>query len=261
MLKKVFITVIGLTSWYSKGDAIRLRADFWCPFNCEPKGAKPGYMIEVADLAFKAAGHTVDYETLPWARAVSDTREGKFEGVVGAARGDAEDFVFPKESLGRARSCFFTKKSGSWKYEGLPSLSKVVLGAIKDYSYSEDLDKYIADNAKDKKKVDVVAGNTPLDSNLKKLEKDRIGTLVEEESVLFNFMATAKMDVSTVKNVGCVKDDEIYIAFTPKDKAKSERYAKIIGDQVTKMRKDGSLSKLLEKYGLKDWKSSGAQTH
>jgi len=28
-------------------DTITIRADVWCPYNCEPDSEKPGYMIEI----------------------------------------------------------------------------------------------------------------------------------------------------------------------------------------------------------------------
>ena len=36
--------------------------------------------------------------------------------------------------------------------------------------------------------------------------------------------------------------------------AKAKEFAKLVSDKTEAMRKDGSLKKLLEKYGLEDWK-------
>ncbi len=237
----------------ASGDVVSLRADNWCPFNCDPKSSTPGYMIEIAKAALEANKHSVDYQTLNWARAVSETRNGAFVGIVGAARGDAEDFVFPDVTLGRSRSCFFTKADGKWQFKNLASLDTIIVGIIKDYSYEDEFDKYVATHAKDTKRVDAVGGDNPLELNYKKLQAGRIGALIEEESVLKNFMNEKKLDAGTVRNAGCVKEDDLYIAFSPKN-PKSKEYAKAVTDQVNAMRKDGSLGKLLAKYGLKDWK-------
>ena len=38
-----------------------LRADSWYPYNGDPKAENPGYMVEVARLAFAKAGYQLDY--------------------------------------------------------------------------------------------------------------------------------------------------------------------------------------------------------
>ncbi len=236
-------------------DKVSLRADNWCPFNCDPKDANPGYMIEIATAALKEKGHDVDYQILNWPRAIAESRDGKWNGIVGAARGDAEDFVFPSASLGNSNSCFFTKADSKWKYEDLKSLDSIVVGVIKDYSYSEKFDKYVADHIKDKKRIDMVAGDSPLDSNVKKLEAGRIGAFIEDENVVRNHYRVKGLKFESLKVAGCVKQDDLYIAFSPHAsvKAKSSEYAKLISDKVEAMRKDGSLKTLLQKYGLSDW--------
>lgn len=62
----------------SIGDEITLRADEWCPYNCAPDADKKGFMVDIATAVFEEAGHKVDYKLMPWARAVADTKEGKF---------------------------------------------------------------------------------------------------------------------------------------------------------------------------------------
>jgi len=48
------------------GATVSLRADFWCPFNCEPDAARPGFMVEIAPYALGSKyGHTVDYQIMP----------------------------------------------------------------------------------------------------------------------------------------------------------------------------------------------------
>ena len=80
------------------GETISLRADAWCPYTCDPGAAKPGFMIEIAKMALEPAGHKVDYKVLNWARAITETRKGKFTAIVGAAKDDAPDFIYPSEA-------------------------------------------------------------------------------------------------------------------------------------------------------------------
>lgn len=248
------VGVLGLLALWSQSSAaaetISIRADTWCPYNCVP-GDKPGYMIELARGAF-GQGYTIDYQTLNWARAIAETREQKFVAIVGAAKNDAEDFVFPDTPLGLSRSCFYTKTGSPWKYKDLGSLEGNAIGVIKDYTYGDEIDGYVKKHEKDAKRIDVVSGDNPLDINIKKLKAGRITAFIEDEAVMTYTLDSKKMS-GEMQQAGCVKETPLFIAFGPKN-PKAKEYAKVLGDYVAKSRKDGSLGKLLAKYGLKDWK-------
>lgn len=251
-LAALSLAIVGLQgASVALADTITLRADVWCPYNCEPASANPGYMIEIAKAALEPAGHKVDYANLNWARAIVESRNGAFTGIVGAAKNDAPDFVFPDNSMGHASNCFFAKPDSAWKYESLDSIKGVTIGVIKDYSYEDSFDEYVKANAKDSKKIDFVSGDTPLDLNLKKVAAGRITAFIEDAAVLDNHLAEKKM-TGVVKNVGCIKESDVFVAFSPKN-PKSKEYAKLLSDKVAAMRKDGSLSTMLKKYGLVDW--------
>lgn len=231
---------------------ITLVADEWCPYNCEPGSAKPGYMIEVAQKAFAEAGHTIDYRNMPWSRAVAESRAGKFDGIVGAAPGDAEDFVFPSNSLGSSSAVFWVNKGEAWKYAGMASLDAISLGTIRDYSYGDDLDAYVEKNEKDAKRVQIASGDNALDMNFKKLAAKRIGTLVEDRNVAEYFIADSGQAGKFAAAGEVAEPDPLYIAFSPASKD-GKAYAKILSDGVQKLRESGELGKILSKYGLSDW--------
>jgi polar amino acid transport system substrate-binding protein len=61
-----------------------MRADTWCPFNCEPGAKDPGIFIEIAEYAFSKKGHKIDYKTLSWGRAVAEVAAGHINAAVAA---------------------------------------------------------------------------------------------------------------------------------------------------------------------------------
>jgi polar amino acid transport system substrate-binding protein len=258
------------SAWANASDkkTLTLRADVWCPFNCEPDAKQPGYMVEIAKRAFKDSKIEVEYKTLTWPRAIVDARDNKIDGIIGAATTDAPDFVYPDESLGLIKNCFYTLSDSKWTYKDSKSFSEISIGTIKGYSYGDPFDAYVSeqeklaeDRKKDKTKkassgltenIQVVSGDAGLELNYKKLQAKRIGAFIEEQNVLKSFMQTKKIAESTLKNVGCVKEDKVYIAFGPTN-PNAKAYAKLLSDTVSSMRKDGSLKKLLDEYGLQDW--------
>lgn len=231
---------------------ITLVADEWCPYNCKPGSAKPGYMIEIAQKVFGAAGHTIDYRNLPWSRAIAESRQGKYDGIIGAAVGDAEDFKFPASPMGKASNVFWVNKGDPWKYSGIASLDKISLGTIRDYSYSDEIDAYAVKNEKDPKRVQIASGDNALDTNFKKLAAKRVGAIIENGYVAQNFL-TETGQTGKFQAAGETEADDVYIAFSPAS-ANGAQYAKLLGDGIEKLRASGELAKILAKYGVSDWK-------
>ncbi|WP_176736653.1 substrate-binding periplasmic protein [Oligoflexus tunisiensis] len=256
---------------------VKLQADVWCPFNCEETDKNPGYMVEIAKTAFDSIGMDVEYKTISWNKAMDNGRKGIVHGIIGSAVSDAPDFVFPSVPVGRTMNCFYTLPDSTWKFTDVESLKKVRIGAIEGYTYGEPFEAYVQSVLKEKEKekekekatmkmaakksrndldmnspVQTVPGDGSLALNMKKVKAKRIEAFVEEESVIKNHLHSVNMPENTFRNAGCLTPDAIYVAFGPKE-PKAKEYAKLIGDTVTAMRKDGRLKKLLEKYGISDW--------
>ncbi|MCD4720459.1 MAG: transporter substrate-binding domain-containing protein [Desulfobacula sp.] len=229
---------------------ITIVADAWPPYNGLPNTSEPGYGIEIAHQVFKAAGYTVDYKIVPWNRAIIDTREGKYNAIIGANIEDAPDFIFSEEEFGVSKRDFWARKGSSWRFTGIESLLKVRIGAIKDYSYGKELDKFFKKN---KELVQYVYGQDPLVQNIKKLLSGRIDITVENKNVFLQ--KAKKMGVSSqiISVGGSGSIDNLYIAFSPKI-AKSREYAEIFTKGIRKLKDSGKLEKILAKYGLEYWK-------
>lgn len=235
-------------------ETITLVADEWCPYNCAPNGEKKGFMVEIATQAFAKHGIKVSYKTLPWSRAINDVRNLKYTAIIGSSYDDAPDFIFPKLSQGKIRNAFFVEKDSKWKYTGKDSLKTISLGVIADYSYNEEIDAYIKENAKNPRLVQIVAGDKALNNNVLKLLEGRIHALLEDESVMNNYLSDFT-EASSIRIAGYLpetRSDNIYIAFSPKE-PKAKEYAEILATETKKMRKNGELKKILVRYGVLDW--------
>lgn len=233
-------------------DTITLVADEWCPYNCEPDSDRPGYMIEIAQNIFGKTGHTVVYKNLNWSRSIEDTRQGKYDGIVGATKPEAEDFIYPEENLGSSANSFFVSQQSKWRYQGIKSIETVRIAVIKDYEYGELLDLYITDNKSNLKKVQIATGDTALEKNFTKLVNGRIDVVIEDGAVgHYTIKEQGLSDrVQYAGNDGDPSD--LYIAFSPNNK-NSKSYAEILSLGIAELRASGELKKILEKYGQSDW--------
>jgi polar amino acid transport system substrate-binding protein len=235
---------------------VTLVADEWCPYNCKPDSDKPGYMIEIAKAVFEPKGYQVVYRVMPWERAIEDTRRGNYNAIIGAMVDDAPDFVYPSESLGYTSNYFYVKKDSVWKYDGVRTLDGVSLGVIDGYAYEKSLDKYIADNSSNNRKVQVVSGDTGIVQNFKKLDKGRIDAYVEDQNVAQQYIADnnlwGKFKVAG-KTTTNAKEHYVYIAFSPVS-SDSGDLAKILSDGVKELRANGKMKEILSKYNIEDWR-------
>jgi polar amino acid transport system substrate-binding protein len=229
-------------------------ADEWCPYNCAPGSDKPGYMIEIARRVLGDAGHEIDYRNMPWSRAIEEARAGRFDAIVGAAQGDAPDFVFPEHRLGISANVFVVKRDSAWRFDGLASLEGRSLGIIRDYSYGDPLDDYIAQHERDAGRIQIASGDTALDTNFRKLEAGRIDVLVEDRNVVEQFLVGSGQ-AERFEIVGDLGDDDLFIAFSPATEGADE-LARLLGEGVQQLRASGELAAILARYAVRDWESA-----
>ncbi len=252
-----FIMVVWVMASAAHAETITMAADSWCPYNCEPESANPGYIVEVARKAFAKHDIKVEYQILPWPRAIKETSEGKHNAIIGASRNDAPDFIFPSIEQAFMRNAFYVKKGSNWRYSGIKSLDSVSLGLIRDYAYGTTLDEYIKANQNNMKRIQLASGDNALDANIKKLLAGRVGAIVEAEAVMTYKMHEQPGLKETLDFAGSVEasiEDNLYIAFSPVIKD-SQRYADILSQEMIKMRESGELTAILKSYGLQDWKN------
>lgn len=249
-MKKAFLLLGAMACATAHADTVTIRADHWYPMNGTPGATQPGFMIEIAQQTLAKGGHTVDYALMPWERAIYSAQKGQIDCIVGAYKSDAPDLLFPENSQGVDTVAAYVKKGSAWRYTDLDSLKTVKLGAISGYGYGDEIDAYIEKNPQN---VQLIGGDTALDQNIKKLTAGRIDVLIESPAV-FNAKIKDLQLEGQFEQAGTLSEIEnLYIACTPA-KASSKTYIKLISEGTEALRQSGELAKILEKYGLKDWK-------
>jgi polar amino acid transport system substrate-binding protein len=253
LLRRLVLSLLLMsTPFYAYADVISIRADAWCPYNCEVNAKKSGYGIEIIKQIFEAAGHTVDYQILNWQRSIEETRTGKYVAILGARKEDAPDFIFPNEALGLSINSFATLKDSNFRYNGINSLSGHVLGVIQSYSYSDGVDSYIKKNKLDKTRIDYASGDDALDKNINKLLANRIDVIVDDSSVLIYKLNQLGASSKIKLDKDALDPTKIYLAFSPKN-PKAKEYAALFDKGIAELRAAGKLAPILMRYGLTDW--------
>ncbi len=244
------ITLLVATVSLSYADTITIVADEWLPYTGSEKDQN-GYLIEIAKTIFSKHGHTVVFKNVPWSRAVDEAANGQYSAIAGGYRSDAPNFIYPSNEQGYGIDAFFVLNESTWTFKDVSSLSSITLGTIQDYSYGDDIDAYIGKNSSSGK-INALTGTDNLTMRqIQMLQQKKINAFIENKNVLYYIVK--KNAITGIKEAGSRAGAKIYIAFSPKN-PKSVEYAKILSDGMSEIRTSGELKKILDKYGLKDWK-------
>lgn len=247
----IFFGILSIQN-YAMAEEITIAADVWCPYNCSLLDKdKPGFMVELARTIFERNGVQVKYEVMPWSRAMKLVSNNTIQGLISGTPSNTKvKLIFPEEEQARMQNSFFTLGSNNWIYKGVHSLSEIKLGVIQDYNYGLEIQPYV----QRKKKVEIMTGDDPLERLIKMMKMKRIDSILEDKAV---FIHTAKnMGFKDYRLAGNDRTppetNNIFIAFSPTEKSKE--YAKMLSKGMKELRLSGELSRILTKYGLKDWK-------
>ncbi len=236
-------------------DVIRLRADAWCPFNCEPAARQPGYMVEILAEVFRAAGHEIDYRTLNWSRSIEETRRGLYEAVLGAVPDEAPDFLF-SQPLGVTQDVYAMRRGERLASTGDPFAGRVV-GGVAGYGYSGPIADFIAAHGQDPSRVQLLAGDDALIRNLRKLAAGRVDVIVDDRNRVQSTIGTLGL-ADRIEIVWRSAAEPVYVAFSPAA-PKAALYKRLVDEGVQRLRASGRLAELLRRYNLTDWAGAEIQ--
>jgi len=254
----VITLVLSLTGVLRPGavcaDVIVLAGSEWCPYSCGPDAVAPGYAVELATHILSAAGHAVQYQQLPWARALLRLESGTVHGVLGLSRSPerlARGFVYPQQPIGISENVFFVRADNPWRYTGLNSMETISVAVIHQNLYGPEFDAYVRAHLGNPQRIEELARIDALEFNLIKVSKGRVGATISDRFAALYEIRRMGLQ-GAFEEAGGLAPDPIYVAFSPQD-PKAKDYAALLDEGIARMRADGSLAALLNRYGLPDW--------
>ena len=233
---------------------VKVRADMWCPYNCKPGSLNPGFMIEVLEEAF--GKNNVNYELLPWTRAIIETRRGKADAIVGAADTDAPDFL-QSYSFAKTSTCFYKFSKDPWVYTNTTSIQGKKLGFVGGYTYADFVMAYISDSKNKSLIFSKFQEDRALLSLLEMVADGTIQIVVDDESVMNHILDKNPHLKLKVTNAGCANGPEgsfpVGVSFSPKTQSRSRILVKQLNLTIESMIKNGKMEELVKKYKIKRW--------
>ncbi|HCY86982.1 MAG TPA: hypothetical protein DHV36_17760 [Desulfobacteraceae bacterium] len=245
----IAVSGINIFIWPVQAETIKMATIDFCPFTCNPanEGGKDGFMTDVLRYALETAGYDLEVEMMPYVRAVKETREGRFEGIVVVGKLYAPDLVYPEIPVVSQRVTFIVKKGTDWQYRGVNSLKNETIGIVKGYHYvDEDLQAYLLSD-ENADHVSVLHGHNPTERNIKKLLRGRTDVYLEGEFSALYVLRKMNAEDKVVFSGFTRNAFDDYVAFSPKSKRAAE-LALILTRTLTALRKNGKLNSFLSPY-------------
>lgn len=253
MPSKISIILIVLVGHFSlnlcakETKILRLGFDPWCPHTCA--GTDEGVGFEITRMAFQLQGFQIESKIESWSKSIELARKGELDGIVGALVTDAPDFIFPISEIGFQQSCIYALFNSNQKQiSQLTELKGMKLGLVKGYAYGESIDHIVANPTKDGPMLDFISGVETTQRLLQKLQKNRIDLFAEDKSVV-QYYLSSHPEVK-IKEIYCLRPEKIFVAFSPKNKERSEMLSNLFNSGYGQLKKTDQIDRIFKKYGL-----------
>ncbi|MBF0426813.1 MAG: transporter substrate-binding domain-containing protein [Magnetococcales bacterium] len=246
---QIFAMALCLFAIQARADIITLRADAWCPYNCDPGSDKPGLIIDIARAIFGPAGHTIDYQLMPWSRALDEVRKGKVIGAVGALPSEAPDLIYGTNPVTLDEPGFAFKKGMIFKYTGATALDPYRIATIKDYNYDDgEIDAYLKAHEQETNRIQANTGDHAGVANLKKLLAGRVELALDSHAVLTHLVRQEGVE-NKVALATSGHFTGVHIGFSPVH-PRAKEWAELLSSGVDALRKRGEMAAIFARYGL-----------
>jgi len=242
------ILAVAVLALPARADVITIRSNEWCPYNCETGSEQPGYMVEVLREAFAFSGHAIHYENRPRNRALRESRMGMFDALVGAVPQGVARYIIPGTPLAKVQPAIAVRAASDFSFRGVESFDGILISAVHGYNFTDEIDQYLARNANDLRRIDLVFQSNAGSLGLKKLVVGRIDALLGHKAVL-NDLARQQGVADQIRLIEVGAPVEVFVAFSPAAR-NSHRYAALFDIGMAHLARSGRLAALRRKYGL-----------
>jgi polar amino acid transport system substrate-binding protein len=234
--------------------AITVCSDPWMPYaGSGVPGADEGYVLAVTREALRRGGLEIRYVAIPWSRCLADVEAGRWDAIACADLHEAKGVVYPEQPVGLNGPAIFTLAGSTWRYGGVASLERLRIGAVQGYTFTDEIDGWLAAHAKDGQHLYLAAGSEPLRRLMEMLAAGRLDAIVENSLVAAWTAHQAGRPPGFLRDAGASwAPVPIYVAFSSR-RPDAAALARAFDAGILAMRADGTLARLLARYQIAGW--------
>jgi polar amino acid transport system substrate-binding protein len=222
-------------------DTINISSDIWCPYICDES---PGYVVELTDRAFELMGHEVQFNLMPFNRALLEAQKGNVDAVLAVTPKNLIDYQLHSNEvkIGLSYNDFYTLTSSQWRFTELEDLEQYSVAIISGYDY-DTIQDHIDTNPN---AFYLATGENPLAMNIKRLIRGRFQILLGNRNAITYTSKQLKME-GKIRYAGSFGTPlPLYVGFSESKR----QYADIFAEGMAQLKVNGEYDKILVKYHI-----------
>lgn len=245
-MKRLFVSALALfliLPGVSHAEKITATGDPWPPF-VGPDLPGQGIALKVVRAAFKTQGYEVEMKFLPWGRAISLVRLGKYDVLIASWRTEERSkFLNYSDSYLKNEIKFIKRIDDDFQFNGLESLSGKTVGTLIKYGYGDD---FLNANNFSRRATRKFLQNLIL------LYKKRIDLTLEDEivarEIIFREAPELKDKLAFTKNA--LSSNTLHVTSGLKN-PKNEAIISAFNKGLAAIKQDGTYDSIFREHGLK----------
>jgi len=245
LLAIFFISLLAIfTIQTAKAETLVLAAADSRPTAYMENGKPAGLLVDIVTEAFRRAGYPIRIELKPWARCLSEARDGIVDGVFSSFKSpEREAFLnFTAVPVMTQVEALFVRTNSTIQFDGdLSKLAPVKIGVIQSTSYGEKIDGMINTGTWNK-----VSKTISIDSLVRMLAAERFDLAPSYRDVFLSAAKKAGVADQVRELSPSVESVPSYLAFN-----KKKDYSRIIiafNKAMEEMKKDKTLDAMNDQY-------------
>lgn len=249
----ILILVALFTNLNAKNLEVKLVANNWCPQHCIDNKKSPGYLVEIAQASLDAMKikHTLTIE--PWLRAVYNVKNGTYDGLLTPAQSEEKILLRHTIPLASQRFCFYKKKSTDFILNELHDFNNKRIAYVKGNNLGKEFMSYIQNKKNNIKINELISNNSEFAPRIFSfLLKERADAVAITEDMGDYYLGLHKDMKKLVKKSFCTQKELLHVGLNPTNLKRSKEISAILDKGLTKIKKNGTYDKILEKYFLKN---------
>ncbi|OEE42369.1 transporter substrate-binding domain-containing protein [Vibrio anguillarum] len=235
----IFSMMMALPSSFAA--TITAAQDPWPPF-ISPDKSMPGLSVEIAVAAMKTQGYDVNFQIMPWSRALDEVSKGRIDLLPATwYTQERTAYLLYSDSYLENELSFIKRAGDSFEFSGLNSLSGKQVGIVRGYGYGDDFLSATNFNKPDA---------NDLTTNLKKLQAKRIDLTLEDKLVALSTMKEAGLNSSDFQfTTASLSKNPLHVT-SGKANPNAQKYIDAYNKGLATIKADGTFDAILAKYGI-----------
>ncbi len=200
-----------------------------------------GALTQIVSQAWRRQGYTVNIQYLPWARALAELRDGKFDAMIALPQQEADPALLYSQALTQWQYVFFKQQGRQLQWQDVSELGQYRIGVVRGYPLPGNLQGLPLK----------LSDSTDDTTSLRKLALGRVDLVLAERHsghwLIDHRLAESRIALDWQGSV--VASSSQHLAFSRK-RGNARQYLQAFNQGLQQMQQDGSLQAILHQAGL-----------